>query len=166
MAATAGLIHEVDRAEEGLSVGLPAEEPVRIPARSVRWHSCYVAAMNQRIQRELQKSIEAFGSDVTAVLTRAVAEAVAAALARARVEKAVGGRAAAARRPKSGRGSSYDVEKLLVEVKREGGRRMEQIAKSLRTSTKSLSLPMNKLIAAKNVKARGVARGMKYSAVK
>lgn len=126
--------------------------------------SCYVAAMNQRIQRELQESVEDFGSDVTALLTRAVAEAVAEVLAGARVKKAASPRNAATRRPKSGRGSSYDVDKLFVEVQRQGGRRMEQIAKSLRTSTKSLTLPMKKLIAAKKVKASGMARGTNYTA--
>lgn len=125
-------------------------------------NSAIGARMNQQIQRELQARVESFASDVTAILTRAVADAVAQALGSAAPRK-LNTRVATRRRPQSGRGSSFEVDAVFAEVKRKGGRRMEELAKALKTTTKSLSLPMKKLIVAKKVKARGVARGTRYT---
>lgn len=104
---------------------------------------------------------------MTEILTRAVADGVAAALGRStrKAKTRDGAMATSARgRPKSGRGSSLDVESVLAEVRRKGDRRVEELAKSLRTSTKSLRLPLKKLIAAKKVKTSGQRRGMRYTA--
>lgn len=126
----------------------------------------YSAPMNEAIQRQLQARIEAFASDVTEILTRAVADSVAAALGGSPRSgaKRVPATSARSRRPKSGRGSSLDTETVLTEVRRKGDRRVEELAKSLRTSTRSLRLPLKKLIAAKKVKTTGQRRGMRYTA--
>jgi hypothetical protein len=127
--------------------------------------------MNERIQRELQKSVEAFATDVTAILQRAVAAAVAEALGGSRAARAQVGRRPRGRskaKDAAGRRTRQRVQQeagaLLKEVQRRGDRRMEEIAKSLRTSTKALVTPMKKLLAAKKVKKSGTARGTKYRA--
>jgi hypothetical protein len=126
--------------------------------------------MNERIQRALNERIEAFAHDVTAILTDAVAAAVADAFGSGK------GRAGTStvtakrgkQRDKAGRRTRAQVQLeadvLLREVTRKGGQRMEQIAKKLRLSTKALALPMHALLKAKKVKKTGVARGTTYRA--
>jgi hypothetical protein len=66
----------------------------------------------------------------------------------------------------SGRRSSESVEQmsetLLAHVKKSPGQRGEQIAESLNTDTKTIRLPMQKLIAARLIKTKGQKRGMTY----
>ena len=124
----------------------------------------YRSLMNERIQRELQKSVEAFATDVTAILQRAVADAVADALGSTRKVKSTVKDAPAPRGGKTEAARAARADALLREVKRKGGRRMEQIAKSMRTSTKALTSPMGRLLSSKRVKKTGVARGTKYTA--
>jgi predicted ArsR family transcriptional regulator len=65
-----------------------------------------------------------------------------------------------------GRRSSEDVEQMgasiLAHVNKNPGQRGEQIAESLHVDTKTMRLPMQKLIADKKVKAKGERRGMRY----
>jgi hypothetical protein len=65
-----------------------------------------------------------------------------------------------------GRRSSEAVEQTgssLVEyVKKNPGQRGEQIAESLGTDTKSMRLPMQRLIAGGEVRTQGERRGMRY----
>src|SRR5689334_4657685 len=103
---------------------------------------------------ELNARTRRFAADITALLRGAIDDAVNSALnAPRRNTPAPTSRGAT--RPKNGRGSSLDVETVFAEVKRKGGRGVEDLARSLRTSTKTLRLPLQKLIAAKKVKTRG-----------
>lgn len=123
--------------------------------------------MNERIQRELQGRIEAFAVDVTAILQRAVADAVAEAIgspARGASRTSVSAKSKDAAGRRTRQRVQQEAGTLLKEVQRKGDRRMEEIAKSLRTSTKALVTPMKKLLAAKKVKKSGLARGTKYRA--
>src|SRR5690349_12002406 len=117
-------------------------------------------------QEQLDARVSSFTADITSILRRAVERAVSDALLVSKTHrpraKSSSTASPAAKRPKSGRGSSLDTETVLREVKRKGGRRVEEIAKSLRTSTKSLALPLRKLIAANKVKTRGNRRGTRY----
>lgn len=135
-------------------------------AAGVAWG--YRAAMNEKIQRELHNRIEAFAAEITEILQRAVAGSVAEVLggpvktrpsARAGV-KAVN--APAVTRAKARAVMDRDV--LLREVRRQGGRRMEELGKALRATTKVLRGPMKQLIAEKKVKTSGQARGTRYRA--
>lgn len=120
--------------------------------------------MNRQVQEALQERIEAFASDVTKILQGAVADAVAEALGGTKKRATRALPTTTTKRPKHGRGSSLDTETVLAELRRKGDRRVEEIAKSLRTSTKSLKLPLRKLIDAKKVKTQGQRRGMRYTA--
>ena len=125
--------------------------------------------MNEELQRQLQANIENFAANVTVILTQAVREAVEAALTTPRSSKRAGSAGAPAaararRRPTNGRGSSLDVDTVLAEVKRQGGRGVEKLAKKLGVKTKQLTLPLRKLIAAKKIKTKGRRRGMSYTA--
>lgn len=117
--------------------------------------------MNERIQRELQERIEAFATDITDVLRRAVSASVADALGGARQPKTA---AATPRGGKTEAARAARAEALFREVTRKGDRRIEEIAKSMRISTKQLKAPMGRLLKAKRVKRSGAARGTRYRA--
>jgi predicted HTH transcriptional regulator len=118
--------------------------------------------MNQNVQRELQAQIEAFSQEIVAILTSAVTDSVASALAG---KNAKGGAAMVKRGPgRPPKNPSFDTDSLPAEIKRNGDRRSEQLAKSLRTTTKKIAAPLRKLVELKKVKTQGKARGTKYSA--
>lgn len=54
------------------------------------------------------------------------------------------------------------TSRLLAYVKAHHGESIEQIGASLGVSTKELTLPMGRLLNAKDVKTKGVKRSMKY----
>lgn len=56
------------------------------------------------------------------------------------------------------------TSELLQYVKANEGKRIEEIAKALRISTKDLKLPATKLLAARKVKTKGEKRGTRYYA--
>jgi hypothetical protein len=72
--------------------------------------------------------------------------------------------AVASKRPSRGRGSSVDAAAVLAEVKRQGGRSSEAIAKSLKVAPRQLRSSLVKLIEAKKIKTKGKKRGMRYTA--
>jgi hypothetical protein len=115
--------------------------------------------MNDQIQNQLQQRIELFAADVTAILQRAVADSV------AQVMKSTPGARAAAPASKPAKaGRVTEADELLREIKRAGGRRIEELAKALRVPSKSLKAPMKKLLEGNKVKTTGQARGTKYRA--
>jgi general stress protein YciG len=115
----------------------------------------FAPAMNEKIQRELQGRIEAFAADVTAVLQRAMVDAVNQAL-----------KGSAGKRGRvSGKSKVSDAE-LLKEIARKGGRRIEEIELSLGAARKSLAPGVKRLLAAKQIRRTGQARGTKYFAGK
>lgn len=140
--------------------------------------------MNQQLQSELQERIEAFAADVTELLQQAVADGVAEALAGAQVSapskrggkrgkkratKRVAKKATrGGRRKKGEKRDPKEIAKLekalLREVKREGGRRIEQIAETMGVTTRELKVPMQHLLENKDVKAKGQARATRYTA--
>jgi hypothetical protein len=65
-----------------------------------------------------------------------------------------------------GRRSSEGVEQtgtsLVENVKKNPGQREEQNAESLRTDTKTMRLPMRRLIADRAVRRKGERRAMRY----
>ncbi len=126
--------------------------------------------MKDKVQRELQARIEAFARDITTLLSRAVSDAMRDAVPvakarRGRPPKSAGGGGAGKKAGKKKRaGKAIDEDTLLKEVAKEGGRRMEQIAQSLGTTSKAIGPSMKALISAQKVKASGKARGTKYQA--
>ena len=54
------------------------------------------------------------------------------------------------------------AQKLLTYVKANDGKRMDEIATALGTTVKDLTLPAQRLLAAKAVKTSGRRRGTKY----
>jgi hypothetical protein len=140
--------------------------------------------MRKQLQQELQARIEAFASDVTSLLQEAVAQGVAEALAstsvrapaRSGATKKSAKKSAPKKRAAKKRGKKKTGEKrppaeiaklekaLYREIKRDAGRRIEQIAESMGTTTHELKVPMQHLLGEKRVKAKGQARATRYTA--
>lgn len=114
--------------------------------------------MNERIQKELQSRIEDFGTDVTRILQRAVAEAMADAIKKLPAGKNGLGRGGRRSFP------AVSADAVLKEITREGGRRVEEIAATMNLPSKAVGPVVKKLIADKKLKSTGKARGTKYRA--
>lgn len=119
--------------------------------------------MKEKMQSALRSRIDAFATDITALLTEAVAQAVKETLG----VSSPGRGEPKGRAAKAGRGQGRAVvapDDLLKAVAQGGdeGMRMEEIGKAMRVATKSLIKPMKALLAAKKVKRTGQARGTKY----
>jgi hypothetical protein len=132
--------------------------------------------MNQALQSELHKRIEAFASDITAVLQRAVADAVAQALRGTSSVTFAGPRARGGRAGSKGAGRTAGAKSasrrmnlsaadLYAELVRDGGRNIEKIAEALQTSTSVVGPLLKALLAEGRVRRTGQARGTKYFAV-
>ena len=82
------------------------------------------------------------------------------------VSKAGTGRRAGKAGGRGGRGPSEAGldERLYREIKKQGGRRLEELAVALGVDSKRLKLPARRLVAEKRVKKSGQARGTKYRA--
>ena len=124
--------------------------------------------MNEKIQRELHNRIETFATEITEILQRAVAGSVTEVLGvpgKVRPSGRAGAKTASAKAVTHAKARAVmDGDTLLREVRRQGGRRMEELSKALRRTTMVLRGPMKKLIAEKKVKTSGQARGTKYRA--
>jgi DNA-binding NtrC family response regulator len=138
------------------------------------------------VEQEIRSQVDAFVSQLSALVRRAALEAVANALregqpAAARkpgraaksapqlqeVKKA--GRPARPTKPARKKGEKRSKEELLAVTQRvlehiraNSGQGVEQIAKELGTSTKELSLPLRKLLAEKKIVSKGEKRATKY----
>jgi hypothetical protein len=143
---------------------------------------------------ELRSRVDAFVSELSELVRRAALEAVADALkkgepvvsparrvgrpAKAAVEekkiapRARGGKAPAAKAaPKRKVGEKRSpqllaqiTEQVYNHIKANPGQGVEQIAKSLNTATKELTLPIRKLLNDKKISSKGQKRATRYSA--
>jgi hypothetical protein len=130
---------------------------------------------NDALLAELRARTDAFVSELTTLIVQHMTQALASAIDGAATFKApngVNGKRSKNRAPinpvtnlpRSGWGSSLDPATVLKELKRRGDRSVEELARSLSTTTKSLRLPLRKLRQQKLVKKRGQRRGMRYTA--
>jgi hypothetical protein len=128
--------------------------------------------MNESLAKQLQANIDAFTANMHAIVTQAVRDAIDEAARSVPKSKGAPSKTSAVtvatpgagKRPTHGRGSSVDVDTVLKEVKRQGGRGVEALAKSLRVKTKQLQLPLRKLVETRKIKTKGQRRGMRYTA--
>ena len=67
---------------------------------------------------------------------------------------------------KRGKRSTHQVaqagERLMIYIKKNPGMRGEQIASAFKTDSKTIRLPLQRLIAEKKIKTKGQRRGMSY----
>jgi len=129
--------------------------------------------------QQIESSIQSFVSEISGLVRVAALEAVRDALgggaSPARRGRPVGsgrkpGRpakaATPARRGRPARRSAEDVDaaaqKMLAYVKANDGKRLDEIAKALGTSSDELKKPAQVLLEAKSVKRSGQRRGTKY----
>ncbi|MFO7177781.1 MAG: DNA-binding protein [Pseudomonadota bacterium] len=120
--------------------------------------------------------VDRFVEDLTAAITEEVRSAVEAALmgsgpapARATARAAARPRARAVRvapRAKGEKRSPEELEALTAKLRgyiaKNPGQRIEQIARGLGTTTKELTLPAKKLLAAKQISTKGEKRATTY----
>jgi len=124
-------------------------------------------------EQQIRTTIEAFVEELSALVRSAAVQSVTEAFGASPVPARRGRGASAASsaraeksRTKGQKRSPEDlaqlVEELLNTVKTAPGQRMEQIAKTLKTSTQELALPAKKLIAEKKIRTKGERRATKY----
>jgi hypothetical protein len=124
-------------------------------------------------QSQINKLVDQFVSQVTAVARQAAMDTLTAALGAAagRRAAALGGAApvagrGAGRRPKGAKRPQSEIERTKARVQEfilnNPGLRIEQINKELGTSTRDLALPLRKLIADGAVRTEGEKRSTQY----
>jgi hypothetical protein len=115
--------------------------------------------------------VEAFASDLAALIRESAFDTVRAALGDAapsgrRGSKAAAGSAPRRSLPKGAKRPPQEISKLTTRlldyVKGHKGERIEQIAKGMGVSTRELNLPVKKLIAAKTLRTKGHKRATQY----
>jgi len=111
--------------------------------------------------------VEAFASDLTALIRESAFETVRAALGEGSPSGRRGAGSSARRAlPKGAKRPPGEISKLtgrlLEYVKGHRGERIEQIAKGMGVSTRELNLPVKKLISAKSIRTRGHKRATQY----
>ena len=121
-------------------------------------------------EQQIRSTIEAFVEELSALVRAAAVQSVTEAFGGplpggARGRSAKGG-AAGRSRAKGQKRAPEDlaelVDQLLNSIKATPGQRMEQIAKTLKSTTQELALPAKKLIAEKKIKTKGERRATKY----
>ena len=123
--------------------------------------------------RQIRKTIEAFVEELSALVRAAAVQSVTEAFGaggvpvrgargRAAAVAAVSGRGRAKGQKRAPEALAELTEKLLSAIKAGPGKRMEEIAKGLETSTQELTLPAKKLLAEKKIKTKGERRATKY----
>jgi hypothetical protein len=129
------------------------------------------AMATANFDRQIRKTIEAFVEELSALVRAAAVQSVTEAFGaggiparagrgRAAAAPAARGRAKGQKRPPEALAEL--TEKLLAAIKSGPGKRMEEIAKGLETSTQELTLPAKKLLAEKKIKTKGERRATKY----
>ena len=151
------------RAPEDLIAALESKiESIKARAERKRARSNPAVRYTVAAVRNMDK---AMGAATDAVLRKALEEArggLSAYLALQGVAPAAG----SGGRGMNGRRSTEAVEQmgasLLAYVKKNPGQRGEQIAEAMGTDTKTMRLPMQRLIAEERVRTKGERRGMRY----
>ena len=169
------MTHETER----MAQNTPKKRVRRDPEQLVADLEAKIEAIKARATRKRVKADPAVRRTVAAVrnLDKAMA-ATTDAVMRRTIEEARGVLSAfltlqgalpasgSSERRSTGRRSAVDVEQLgatlLAHVSKSPGQRGEQIAEALNTDTKTMRLPMQKLIADKKIKTKGERRGMRY----
>jgi len=112
---------------------------------------------------------KALGTTQDAVVRKALDEARATLSACLAVQGVLPAASAPGAARNGGRRSSTDVANLagalLAHLEKHPGQRGEEIAAALETDTRTIRLPLKKLIEEKRVKTKGVARGTSYHLV-
>jgi hypothetical protein len=129
------------------------------------------------LDSQIQARIQAFADEVSALVRTSTVQAVAEALGNGaparrgigRPRGAVGtARIGPASRRKGAKRDPKELDALTTTlgdfIKKNPGKRIEEIGSALGISTKELALPAKKLIAAKVVSTRGTRRATKYFA--
>ncbi|MCE9578696.1 MAG: DNA-binding protein [Deltaproteobacteria bacterium] len=127
---------------------------------------------------QISKLVNDFIAEVTALARKAAIDTLQASLGGAAAAPRVVGRRAATveriavptissgRRPKGAKRPAGEIEKtkarVLSHIQSNPGQRVEQINKALGTSTKDLTLPLQKLINDGEVRTEGVKRATTY----
>jgi hypothetical protein len=124
------------------------------------------------IDSKIRGMVEAFASDLAAVIRESAFDTVRAALGdsapsgRRSSSRAAAGGAGRRSLPKGAKRPPGEISKLtgrlLDYVKSKKGERIEQIAKGMGVSTRELNLPVKKLIATKAIRTRGHKRATQY----
>src|SRR5213075_93639 len=104
--------------------------------------------MNDELQREIQSRIETFAKDITKLLQGAVNDALSTVLAGQNRSSSTTTKAGAPR-GRRGRKPAISEDVLLAEIKKQGGRRMEHLAKALGIPSIKLKGPIKRLVATK-----------------
>jgi DNA-binding NtrC family response regulator len=129
------------------------------------------AMATANFDRQIRETIEAFVEELSALVRAAAVQSVTEAFGAGAAGPARRGRGAAALPSRSARSKGQKrapealaelSEKLLSAIKSGPGQRMEEIAKTLGTSTKELTLPARKLVSEKKIKTKGERRATKY----
>jgi len=130
--------------------------------------------MQTPLDSEIQSRIQDFASELEELIRTSTLQAISEALRGATARPAAqSGRNAAPRAGRAagapGKGQKRDpgelatlTERLCAFIAKNPGKRIEEIAKSLGTSTTELVLPTKKLMAAKRVSKKGQRRATTY----
>lgn len=158
---------------------VPKKRNRRAPEDLVAALEAKIASIKARAERKRAKANPAIRYTVAAVrnIDKAMATADDAVL-RSALEEAHGGLTAylklqgvvsangSAARTSGGRRSSSDVDQIATDllgyVRKNPGQRGEDVAEAMGTDSKTIRLPMKKLIADGQVRTKGERRGMRY----
>jgi len=123
------------------------------------------------IDSKIRGMVEAFASDLAALIRESAFDTVRAALGDSapsgrRSSKAAASGATRRSLPKGAKRAPGEISKLtgrlLDYVKSHKGERIEQVAKGMGVSTRELNLPVKKLIASKAIRTKGHKRATQY----
>ncbi len=120
------------------------------------------------VERRLRAALEAFAVDLDVLVRRATVEAVEAAFgARGDGGRAGLARAGSAASSPGAKRSPAELEalseRLLATIRAQPGLRIEQLAEVMAVPSRSLTLPMRKLLTARKIRKKGAKRATSYS---